>query len=345
VFTRAEAMAEGVPTARLRRADLRILRRGLYARAGAPISELDIAAAICRTDPDAVVVGLSAARARAMPLPLTLSKWSPLRPVRMAVPGGRRGSDRVVRWHDFVLSPEHVDTPRWRLPPEASGAPLPLVRLRLSTRARTWRDLAPHLDHAALVAVADHLLRRPRPKLESGRTDPWCTPDQLRALCTGRHAAALRRALDQARIGADSPRETRLRLAFLRAGLPEPELNVPLIGDDGIARHEPDFLWPRYRVCAEYEGKQHNDDHQVERDIRRARRVQEAGWVEIRLYDRDTDRDCAEAIRLVRQELTTRGWRRGEPVEPAQPRVTVGGSRREAGAAIDPVGGAAMRSP
>lgn len=325
VFTRAEAVVAGVPTARLRRSDLRVLRRGLYARAGVPISELDIAAAVCRTDPDAVIVGLTAARARAMPLPKALAWWGPRRPVRIAIPGGRRGSDRVVRWHDLVLPPEHVETRPWRLPPEANGAPLPIVRLRISTRARTWRDLAVRLDHSALVAVADHLVRRPRAEFENGRTDPWCTLEELRAMCTGRHAAALRRALGQVRIGADSPRETLLRLAFDRAGLPEPELNVPLIGDDGVARHDPDFQWPRYRVCAEYEGRHHSEDAQLERDIRRARRVREAGWVEVRLYDRDTDDGCAEAIRLVRQELAARGWRPGAPqpslpaaVEPAE---------------------------
>src|SRR5690625_6147013 len=63
--------------------------------------------------------------------------------------------------------------------------------IRATTRARTWRDLAPHLTHQELVAAGDHLIRRPYPWAED-RTNPWCTPAQLSAACTGRHALALR---------------------------------------------------------------------------------------------------------------------------------------------------------
>src|SRR5690625_5413506 len=89
--------------------------------------------------------------------------------------------------------------------------------IRATTRARTWRDLAPHLTHQELVAAGDHLIRRPYPWAED-RTNPWCTPAQLSAACTGRHALALRRALADVRVGADSPRETWLRVAVADAG-------------------------------------------------------------------------------------------------------------------------------
>src|SRR5690625_7845199 len=54
--------------------------------------------------------------------------------------------------------------------------------IRATTRARTWRDLAPHLTHQELVAAGDHLIRRPYPWAED-RTNPWWTPAQLSAAC------------------------------------------------------------------------------------------------------------------------------------------------------------------
>src|SRR5690625_7881702 len=92
--------------------------------------------------------------------------------------------------------------------------------------------------------------------------------------------------------------ETRLRLAFAAAGLPEPQLNTVLVGPDGVEHHCPDFQWPAYGLCVEYEGDMHNDDEQVARDIRRARAVKSAGSVEVRLHKADIGNDCASAVRI-----------------------------------------------
>src|SRR5690625_4212836 len=62
VFSHAEAMTAGLSRDRLNRSDLQRLRRGLYARRDVNFKELDLAAALCRDDPELVVVGLSAAR-------------------------------------------------------------------------------------------------------------------------------------------------------------------------------------------------------------------------------------------------------------------------------------------
>ena len=308
MFTRAEALRAGVLPGRLRRADLTRLRPGLYRRVGVPIGEADIASALCRDDPRAVIVGASAARILGFPLPDVLEQWRPGVPVQVSIPGGVVSSDRVVRWRDLVLAPDESWTAsvEFRMAPE--GTTRPPLPIRVTTRARTWRDLAGTVPHLSLVAIGDHLVRRPRPTLEQGRSTPWCTLEELRQACTGHHARVLRDAVDQVRVGADSRRETLLRLAFVRDGLPEPQLNVPLIGTDGIPRHEPDFLWPQYRVCAEYEGRHHSDPEQVSRDIERARTVKGAGWVEVRLHHSDVGADCAAAVRLVREELEARGW-------------------------------------
>ena len=179
--------------------------------------------------------------------------------------------------------------------------------MSVTNHLRTWRDLAGHLSVPDLIAAGDHLVRIPRPMLE-GRDRPWCTPDELLTVATGRHAGMLREAAAQVRIGADSPKETELRLAFA-AGLPQPEINVPLAGAEGDARQAPDFQWRAFRICAEYDGTQHSDPSQVQRDIRRARAVKAAGYTEVRLYQKGLEGMCAGAVSIVRAELIDRGWR------------------------------------
>lgn len=303
VFSRAEALRAGVPADRLRRSDLVRVRRGLYMRRDATLEEVDIAAALCRHDPGLVVVGLSAARLLRIPMPRHLELWRPGMPVDVATSGARGRSDSVVRWHDLSLLPGEVQRMSYRHAHSGRTSPLPMT-----TRARTWRDLAAHLGPIALVAAGDHLLRLPRPAFE-GRENPWCTRDDLLKVTAGRHARALREALIHMRVGSDSPTETALRLAFIDAGLPEPEINVPLLGGDGITRHTPDFQWREFAVCAEYEGAQHNDPGQIQRDIRRARAAKAAGFVELRLYREDLHRACAPAVHVVRNELLAQGWR------------------------------------
>lgn len=310
VFTSAEAQRAGLTSDRLKRHDIVRLRRGLYVRKGLPASEAGIVAALSRHETSAVVVGLSAARLLGMPLPSRLDSWGAGSPVHLAVPGGRHSDGQVVRWHDFSLADGDVQRVVFaQIMSFQEPAPAPRSPFHITTRSRTWRDLAPHLTHGELVAVGDHLVRNPRPKFENGRRRPWCTLEHLANACTGQYARLLRRVLIDVRIGADSPMETMLRLAFVTAGLPEPLINRPLIGPDGIALHTPDFQWPQYSVCAEYEGAGHNDEQQVKRDIRRARRVKSAGWSEVRLYKDDSRGDCADAVRLVRDELWAHGWR------------------------------------
>lgn len=303
VFTRAEAMRAGLSPDRLRRKDLENLRRGLFARRGERFGEIDLAAALCRQNTGVVIVGLSAARLLGIPMPRPLELWDRSTPVEAATSGARRRSDALVVWHDLRLGDSDLEKISHHDPRNGHSS-----LLRVTTRARTWRDLATHLEPGELVAAGDHLLRIPRPGLE-GRWGPWCEVEELLAVATGRHARRLREAIGRMRVGADSPKETELRLALLAAGLPEPAINVPLVGDDGISRHSPDFQWHDFRVCAEYEGIGHSDPKQVQRDIRRARAAKAAGFTELRLAARDLADGCAAAVEIVRSELVAHGWR------------------------------------
>lgn len=304
VFTRADALRAGIHSDRLRRPDLVRLRRGLYARRGVEVTEVDIAAALCRHDPAVVIVGLSAARMLRIPMPHRFERWDRRTPVEVASLTSRGRSDSVVTWHDLSLSQAEVLPMIYHL--RGSGDE---SAMSMTTRVRTWRDLARHLELPELIAAGDHLVRMPRPGLE-GRDRPWCTPEALFTAATGRHARALRLAAAQVRIGADSPKETTLRLAFVAAGLPEPRINVPLVGADGRERHSPDFQWTEFGLCAEYEGTTHNDPEQIQRDIGRARTAKAAGFTEIRLAKKDLEDGCAPAVQIIRNELNARGWHR-----------------------------------
>ncbi|NYI70275.1 hypothetical protein GGQ54_000835 [Naumannella cuiyingiana] len=71
------------------------------------------------------------------------------------------------------------------------------------------------------------------------------------------------------RAGAESPRETLLRLALVLAGLPEPQCNV-WIRDGATRVARVDLYYPRWRVAIEYEGDHHRTERrQWNRDIER----------------------------------------------------------------------------
>ncbi|GLB67930.1 hypothetical protein [Arthrobacter mangrovi] len=181
----------------------------------------------------------------------------------------------------------------------------------LTSRARTWLDLAEGSDLDLLVVIADHLIRIPRPRFEN-RRKPYCTLDEL-ALLIGRHPGKsgiwlARQALDLARVGADSAPETRLRLALGRAGLPEPLLNCPIVDDSGKEWHSPDMSYPKYRLAIEYQGEPHTQPLQVRRDIRRAENVAAAGWDEIRISGDHMLHGAREAVAKIRTGLIEKGW-------------------------------------
>ncbi|MGA7204611.1 MAG: DUF559 domain-containing protein [Specibacter sp.] len=183
--------------------------------------------------------------------------------------------------------------------------------LWITTRVRTWLDCSRKMSVEELVVAADHLVRMPRPEFE-GRTDPYATMEEL-ALILERHRGTpgivkAREALRLARMGSDSPPETRLRLACGYAGLPEPWLNTTITLSDGVER-TPDQSYPEYKVAVEYDGGTHSDPDQVEKDVRREEDFAGAGWRQVRIMKRHMDNDAKEAVRKIRTALWDRGWR------------------------------------
>lgn len=116
-------------------------------------------------------------------------------------------------------------------------------------------------------------------------------------------------ALDLARPGVDSFQESVTRVLLVRAGLPEPVVQVPVHTRSGTRLA--DGGWPDYRVCFEYEGEHHRLDRvQWQRDIRRDEDFALAGWSRIRVTaDALVPQHRAALIARVRSALQQRGWR------------------------------------
>lgn len=147
--------------------------------------------------------------------------------------------------------------------------------LPVTTVVDTWCDLAASWSRAALVAAGDVLVR------EHGDEHLRELVSDLRG-CRG--VRTMRELLPLLRARSASPTESRARLVFHDAGLPEPELNVEIVDDVGVWLATPDFTWRAQKVVGEYDGDQHRTDRtawQYERD-RRAR-LEDHGWTYVEM--------------------------------------------------------------
>ncbi|WP_457948064.1 hypothetical protein ACTAQI_19495 [Pseudarthrobacter sp. alpha12b] len=185
--------------------------------------------------------------------------------------------------------------------------------LPVTTPERTWLDMAEILSVDELVAMGDRCVRVPRLELE-GSDQPLCSMADLQRVIE-RHKGKrgllkAKEAIELVRVGADSPQETLLRLALVRAGMPEPELNVAITDDAGIPHHEPDLSYRKHRIGIEYEGEHHGDGGQIVRDIARSERYAALGWIEVRISKRHMLNDARPAVLKVRSALVQAGWRR-----------------------------------
>lgn len=317
VFTAEEAHACGVSTVRLRATDLVPVARGVYARRGAEIAEADIVAAYCRIDPAVFAVGLTAARLWTIPLPGTFSKQVIAPPPQARRVDGRTvhrprdgGVDRRIHLATSGSPRRSTALVRWSHVRSGADQLVRAYRWALTSRTQTLLDLGDELAVDALVAVGDHLVRRPRPSFDE-RSEPYATIPELRSTAesfTGRGARAVRTAVGLVRMSADSPAETRLRLALVRAGLPEPWANIRA-GTAGEGLGEPDLHWPQWKVAVEHEGPHHLTPEQLARDIARGERRRKAGWIEVRTTAGDLHDGCRAAVIRAREALTAQGWR------------------------------------
>ncbi|HXH36582.1 MAG TPA: hypothetical protein VNJ54_19560 [Plantibacter sp.] len=193
--------------------------------------------------------------------------------------------------------------------------PVTIGGLAVASPADAWCQLGPTLSVDELVAVGDHLVRErgASGRRRRERQPPLCSIDDLgAALAAARHlgARSLRAALPLVRVGSESPKETELRLALMRAGLPEPELNLELRDRWGRFVARLDLAYPAYRAAFEYDGRQHaTNAAQFAKDVDRVHAINRLGWTHERFLSHHLDAGAAVAIERVRERLVAAGWR------------------------------------
>ncbi|OBI54415.1 hypothetical protein [Mycobacterium sp. E787] len=132
--------------------------------------------------------------------------------------------------------------------------------------------------------------------------------DVLRVAKCHPHAPGLRRleaALQLVDPGAQSPRESYLRLLLIDAGFPQPQTQIPVLGADGIPVAHVDVGWEQYLVGVEYDGDQHQTDRRrYVHDIQRLETLDRMGWIIVRVVAED---HRANIVRRVRMALVERG--------------------------------------
>lgn len=160
------------------------------------------------------------------------------------------------------------------------------------------------LSVTELVVIGDYIVTGDEPY--SGDPPPGTKDDLDRAL---RHHSRrpgiqrLRQAFDLVRYGSLSPQETRLRLALVDAGLPEPELNFRVVDHDRRIAMV-DLAYPTERIAIEYLGDHHRTDQATyQEDINRRERLIGAGWDPVFITSADVRDPVPRAVLLVRRAL------------------------------------------
>lgn len=114
------------------------------------------------------------------------------------------------------------------------------------------------------------------------------------------HARGLRqleRALDLIDAGAESPRETALRLLLIGAGYPRPQTQIPVLSADGYRQYYLDMGWEELMLAVEYDGDHHRLDRtRFAYEIQRAEDIAEVGWLVIRVAARHRQADVLRRV-------------------------------------------------
>jgi hypothetical protein len=180
--------------------------------------------------------------------------------------------------------------------------------LSVASPASVWASLG-QMSVDDLVILGDYFCRTWRQgflRPNVGRP-PLTTRAELTAvLGAGRRvgAAHLREALGLVREDSWSPRESLCRLLLVRAGLPEPVLNVDVDGPLGFLACV-DMVYPAYRVAIEYQGQLHAARYA--KDIERIEALRAAGWIVIQVSSALMSRPELLVAR-VQDALASRGW-------------------------------------
>ncbi len=101
-----------------------------------------------------------------------------------------------------------------------------------------------------------------------------------------------KRALSLVDGGAQSPKETWLRLLLIQGGFPRPRTQIPVCDGVGKAIAYLDMGWEELKVAVEYDGEQHRTDRrQYTWDVHRLELLSQLGWTVVRVLAGDRRED------------------------------------------------------
>lgn len=289
-FLAADAPTLGLSHKQLTRDGIFTPSRGIRLPLQSVGSVADNVRAYTRIDPSCVLTHSTSARIMRISLPAWLDQDWRLHIARQA--SSCKPRRRNVVGHQLSFRPGEVIT--------SDG-------VRLTSPARTWLDLASMLSEDDLVAAGDSIVVEHGEDFPAPRKQLASVSDLQRMVAQHpgmRGVKRARLALELIREGADSAPESLMRLALIRAGLPEPSLNVVLRDGSGRPVVWPDAAYPHRRLALQYDGGHHGDPDQYRRDIARQRLTESLGWRELRVLKADLEGDRPFIVEKVRALLT-----------------------------------------
>ena len=105
---------------------------------------------------------------------------------------------------------------------------------------------------------------------------------------------------------AESPPETRLRVALIRAGLPRPEVRFPVLDEYGFELARADLAYPSAKLAIEYDGSTHFEPSRARRDRERDGELAGIGWQTLRVVADDVGIGMLQTTQRVARLLELR---------------------------------------
>lgn len=171
--------------------------------------------------------------------------------------------------------------------------------LRVTSPARTAFDLGRHLTRDMAVTRLDALMNAKPFAVEDVELIAKVHPGR-------RWLTRLNSALPLVDGGAESPKETWLRLLFADAGLPAPTTQFVVRTESGRYVRRIDMAWEKFKVGAEYDGQQHLTERaQYAKDVWANRELRRLNWHLVHVIKEDRGRDVVADARAA---LEARGW-------------------------------------
>ncbi|MGH3597106.1 MAG: hypothetical protein ACRDUT_14250 [Mycobacterium sp.] len=168
----------------------------------------------------------------------------------------------------------------------------------VTNAARTAFDLGRHLRRGTAVARLDALARA------TGVTAANVRPlaERYKGARGVRRLKATLLLMDG---GAQSPKETWLRLLLVDAGLPIPQTQIMVHNGDFYPLAYLDMGWEQFMVAVEYDGDHHQSDRrQYVKDISRLKMLENRGWIVVRVIAEDHPNNIVDRVY---RALTDRG--------------------------------------